>query len=126
LRYIYGVPVLNFTKKFPRETVERMLQENVQLYVLEVLGSRGSMKAVNSVSEFPQTELTLLTTGVVQWGHPNSKGVSEFPTVTDRVNYRFGLYQVSSHAPASAVASSPAASPEAAKGGESGAGEAGR
>jgi hypothetical protein len=90
LRYVRGVPIINFAPEVTPEVISRMLGDGIDLYFLDDV-FRPIAQVAKTV---PNTQLSSISTHVVWLGHANQVGPTDYPKISSDPNVKFYLYKI--------------------------------
>ena len=90
LRYVRGVPIINFAPEVTPEVLSRMLGDGIDLYFLDDV-FRPIAQVAKTV---PNARLLNISTHVVWLGHANQVGPTQYPKISSDPNVKFYLYKM--------------------------------
>lgn len=90
LRYVRGVPIINFAPEVTVEVISRMLGDGIDIYFLDDV-----FRPIAQVAKMvPNAQLSSISTHMVWLGHANQVGPTQFPKISDDPNVQFYLYKI--------------------------------
>lgn len=90
LRYVRGVPIINFAPEVTPEVLSRMLGDGIDLYFLDDV-FRPIAQVAKTV---PNAQLLSISTHMVWLGHANQVGPTQYPKISNDPNVKFYLYKI--------------------------------
>lgn len=90
MRYVYDVPIINFSGSVTPEVLDRMLEDGVQLFVLDDF----DRKIAPVAKAVPHSELVSISSHMLRWRHANHLMPTSYPRVTDRSDIKFYFYEL--------------------------------
>ena len=90
LRYVRGVPIINFVPEVTPEVLSRMLGDGIDLYFLDDV-FRPIAQVAKTV---PNAQLSSISTHMVWLGHANQVGPTQYPKISNDPNVKFYLYKI--------------------------------
>jgi hypothetical protein len=90
LRYVRGVPIINFAPEVTAEVISRMLGDGIDIYFLDDV-FRPIAQVAKTV---PNAQLSSISKHMVWLGHANQVGPTQFPKISDDPNVQFYLYKI--------------------------------